>query len=151
MHSGLHWARGKASEHECACGKLAKNWAYLYTSKNELVAEDGSQYSENFDDYAPMCWSCHRKYDTLHSPQVKDAVKAWQSKGDGWRDLEARRRVDPELRERLGAIRRENGRATGLATNAIRRTCGECELTSNPPGIGRHQKYSGHNGYRDAT
>jgi hypothetical protein len=150
MHAGLHWARGRASEHLCACGKPAKHWAYLYTaSEQERVAEDGSRYSESFEDYAPMCISCHRSFDFAHSDNVQAAWEERQKKGDGWRVLEQRRQSDPVLASRLGAIRGANGRVAMSKINAVVRTC-VCGLPSTPAGVGTHQKSSGHIGYVDA-
>lgn len=146
IHSGLHWARGRASEHACVkCGEPAKHWAYMYTAgEDELTAPDGGQYSENFDDYSPMCISCHRNFDYENSEAVREAYRKRGALGG--LALEQRRQADPELAERLRKIRSENGKVGGAKSGAMVRTCAECGLSSNPPGLGRHQKFSGHRG-----
>lgn len=154
VHAGLFWAFGRASEHPCiTCPEQAAHWAYLYTAEgaSELVDPTGSRYSEDFGDYAPMCIGCHRRFDVEHSPAVREALRVQIAALDGWRILEQRRQSDPELAQRLGRIRGENGRVALAKTNAIRRKCRECVLISNPAGVGRHQKFSGHKGYEDAA
>jgi len=62
-HDRIARVRGKAIQHKCcSCGGPARQWAYQ-GSDQELVNEAGLRYSENPDDYAPMCSSCHKRLD----------------------------------------------------------------------------------------
>lgn len=188
VHSGLHWAFGKASTYPCvSCKTSARSWAYQYSAGNEeLIDERGRVYSEDFSHYAPMCDSCHAKFDWAHDPKVnaRAALSVGRARAneltrsDPARQLDLRiagvkgrasflnrLAVDDALREqyvfygnKLAALNvlllqtesgRERFRASGLAAMRIRRRCGECGLESTPPGIGRHQKFSGHAGYED--
>lgn len=70
-HQRVHYWRGKASIHQCACGAVARDWAYRHDSPHELsdvVIERSGQptevkYSPIPMDYDPMCQSCHVKFD----------------------------------------------------------------------------------------
>jgi hypothetical protein len=56
IHRRLRRVRGPAKNYDCiSCRKPAQCWAYQ--------KEDGTQYSDDIEDYAPMCESCHRKLD----------------------------------------------------------------------------------------
>lgn len=131
MHAGLFWARGKASSHLCVgCGEPGYHWAYLHNAgKIELLSPNGSPYSEDFNHYASMCLSCHRKFDIAHSPDP-----------GAFRVVGMMSPVDPE-RHRLACIK--GGLAAGAKVSRMRRRCGECPIESNPSGIARHHKASG--------
>lgn len=61
MHTRLRKARGSATAHQCVrCDQPAAQWAYIH-------GEDPS----DFDSYAPMCRSCHKKYDM--TPETREA------------------------------------------------------------------------------
>ena len=61
LHERLRKARGRAQDQACAeCGGPAAQWAQLH-------GEDPC----NFDNYVPMCHSCHRKYDTYPDTREK--------------------------------------------------------------------------------
>src|SRR5689334_18351390 len=70
---------GKASEHLCIdCGGQAQQWSYQHTSNDEKFCPlTGFVYSENPEDYAPRCVSCHRKFDYMMEPE-KRAERAVQ-------------------------------------------------------------------------
>jgi hypothetical protein len=72
VHAGLFWYYGSASDRTCiACGNPARDWAYQYTAGDaELVNEKGTRYSENFEDYAPMCRRCHFTFDSAADPVI---------------------------------------------------------------------------------
>ena len=64
VHQRLARERGPAKNHSCACGSQAFQWAYQYTGDPEYRdPEGGFPFSENLDDYAPMCRSCHARLD----------------------------------------------------------------------------------------
>lgn len=71
VHSRLYRARGPAKAQPCAvCGGTARDWAYLYTAGDaEIVQPGGSRYSDDLDDYAPMCRRCHRRFDATNDPE----------------------------------------------------------------------------------
>jgi len=66
-HERVRSARGKASWHACvgSCGGQAKEWAQIH-------GKDG----ESPDDYQPMCWKCHQKYDNRWNAEERAKVSA---------------------------------------------------------------------------
>ncbi|UOF77995.1 thymidine kinase [Caudoviricetes sp.] len=53
MHRRLHRKYGAASQHPCVdCGEPAKDWSL-----------NGTEYTDNIEDYSPRCRSCHVKRD----------------------------------------------------------------------------------------
>lgn len=53
MHRRIHRKHGPASSRKCVdCGKQARDWSL-----------NGTEYTDNVDDYSPRCRSCHVKYD----------------------------------------------------------------------------------------
>jgi len=124
VHERLKRERGKASEHCCTCGAPARDWAYQGTTGEEKIEKyNGRKYSENLGDYLPMCRSCHLKLD------IDDRRTAWS----------------PEALERYRA-----GVKKGATVNARRRRkCVECDMTTHPTALGRHQKASGHRGWEE--
>src|SRR5690625_1200652 len=95
-HMALTKSRGLASTHDCIeCGGPAYDWAYLHTCEEPLVSDLGSEYSENPDDYAPMCRGCHQKFDN-----ARGAFRGWKT---SW----AKR--DPEFLRRHAEGARRNG------------------------------------------
>lgn len=56
-------------------------------------------------------------------------------------------RLSPEGRRVL----QMNGSRTGKVLTSTRRRCGECGLETHVPGIGKHQKASGHTGWTAVT
>lgn len=111
--------RGRASEHTCACGAQATEWAYQHQAAVELRDENGSPYSLDPEDYAPMCRTCHIKLDG--NPVLK------------------RMQADPEFDARM----RETGSKNGVRTSAIRRPC-SCGRSMSPGALATHQRFSGH-------
>lgn len=78
QHARVRRAKGPARELNCACGEMARHWAWIHgTDRN-----DPSNYSA-------MCYKCHARYDdwigkqkdTL-GPQGRSelAKKAWITK-----------------------------------------------------------------------
>lgn len=61
-YSAVHWRlrryRGKATEHTCACGRGAHEWAF----------DEPTGASTNLSRYTPMCRLCHRAFDREGSP-----------------------------------------------------------------------------------
>lgn len=142
VHKMLRDTRGSASEYRCAeCGDWAHEWAYQHSAgDSELYGGEGTTYPYSTDpsDYAPMCKSCHRSLDQrlrwqdpAHRANV--STKARAQVLEQWKD--------PEFR----AIRS----ACGAAVAGMRRKCADCGQVSNPSGVARHQRASGHTGYRD--
>lgn len=63
-HDRVKRSRGPASIHECTnCGKGADDWAYQHSATEPLTDDLGRPYSDNTNDYAAMCRSCHRAFD----------------------------------------------------------------------------------------
>jgi len=62
VHNRLRERRGSARSYTCPCGKQAQEWSYQ-GSEHERVDAQGRRYSVNPDDYAPMCFRCHRLMD----------------------------------------------------------------------------------------
>jgi hypothetical protein len=122
------------------CSKKAKDWAYQYTATNELVTSSGRKYSENFEDYAPMCRSCHRAFDIQMEPRLRH-FKVFQEAGQ--RAIASRIAQSPDWL----AYRVQN--MSGV--NRQRRKCTGCLLVSNPGAMAMHQKKSGHSGWEIVT
>lgn len=129
VHRMLRNRFGSARNHLCvACGGQAEHWAYQHTAgTEEKVGDDGLVFSENADDYAPMCRSCHVGFDIQMNP---DGV--------------ARNLVpeDPSARS-------EKSKAGGRAAAAKRRSCSGCDKVASPAAIGAHQHYGFHEGWVD--
>lgn len=83
------------------------DWAYQHCSIEEIRDERGRVYSENLDDYLPMCRSCHRALDIVATPEVRDALHRGGSKGIA--RVNERRKSEPEFAEYLRKVSRANG------------------------------------------
>lgn len=59
VHKRLRATRGPASDHVCACGAPAHDWAYL----GEREPGDRFPFSTDLDLYEAMCRSCHVRHD----------------------------------------------------------------------------------------
>ena len=123
IHWRLHKRQGPARKYPCiGCGGPARDWAYMHTAgENERQDENGT-YSDDPDDYEPMCRSCHDEVDGFTAP----ARAA----------LAERRRTDP--------ARRERDVAAGHRLVAPRLECGTCGMMNNPGNAVRHSRASGH-------
>ena len=128
VHNRLRETRGRASEYLCiACGSRACEWALQPSCTAPLISTSGTgigcPYSEDLNDYAPMCRSCHSLLD------ADDRVRAWG-------------------RTLGNTYGREGGRLGGprgaRTTNAIRRQCGTCGLVSSPGPLALHLRKLGH-------
>lgn len=63
-HDRVKRSRGPASSHACAqCEGPAEDWAYQHMADDPLIDDIGRPYSDDLDDYAPMCRACHRALD----------------------------------------------------------------------------------------
>lgn len=67
VHRQLRRTKGRASDYPCVgCGEQAAEWAYDHLDPNErtgLVHGVPRPYSANLDHYAPMCKTCHWRFD----------------------------------------------------------------------------------------
>ena len=130
VHHRLRTERGKASDHLCQCGRPAKDWAYLRGSTGIRSASGtgvGCWYSENiWDDYAPMCRSCHQRLDVPEGPKHLHT---------------------PEARARnVAAMRASTSKRGSAKTNAMRLRCLECDLVTSPGPMTLHLKKRNHRG-----
>ena len=57
LHKRIHRKYGSAKEYTCKCGEVAKDWAFI--GKGE--------YTDNRDDYTPLCRKCHIALDKHYS------------------------------------------------------------------------------------
>lgn len=63
VHSRIRAAQGPASLRTCVdCEGPACDWAYTYTSRNEIPSPMGP-YTTDITHYQPMCRPCHKKFD----------------------------------------------------------------------------------------
>lgn len=66
-HKRVEAQRGKARHYECACGAVARQWAFNGDPQAERWGDtprgDKLAYSPDPSDYDPMCVPCHRKHD----------------------------------------------------------------------------------------
>lgn len=142
-HRRVKQLRGPAKDYQCiACGNPARDWA-LQPTNEELTDEQGRQYSDNVEDYAPMCRSCHKTLD-----RAFQHIEKWQSE-DPERNCEMRSEAGkkgvavaaPKLSEHRAGLAELNRKA--------QRRCLECGFVSGRTGLGRHQQSGGHRGYED--
>lgn len=98
VHNRLRLERGRASEHTCECGAPARDWAFQHTGAALRDPATGRWYSEDPDDYAPMCRSCHRTLDISHDPAYADFLRSHAASL-------GRRKKDPEHLSRAGKNR----------------------------------------------
>ena len=71
-HANVTLHRGRATEYECLCGAQAKEWALRHGAPGIRPNSGGQEFSTEPNDYAPMCFRCHRLYDKAritHCPQ----------------------------------------------------------------------------------
>lgn len=59
VHKRLHKIRGRAETHLCSCGQPAAQWSYI----GPREPGERMPYSENLDEYEPLCVSCHKRRD----------------------------------------------------------------------------------------
>ena len=117
IHRLLRKVRGRAEDYACiSCEKPAQHWAYQNN--------DGTKYSEDLEDYAPMCQSCHKKMDWSHRPAEDRA-----------------HRMD---RAREVARSRRSG-----GPGPANRRCLDCGLTTNGGAMARHLGAAHHSGYEE--
>jgi hypothetical protein len=89
VHYRLRVKYGPATDHLCSCGDQALQWAYQHTGDPELTDLRGP-YSENLNDYKPMCRSCHAVLDAEHrgaQPNYVSGVRgvSWHHGTGKWR------------------------------------------------------------------
>lgn len=157
-HMALTKERGLASTHPCIeCKGPAYDWAYQHTCETPLVNDLGREYSENPDDYAPMCRGCHQKLDYAHG-----AFRGWKTvwakrdpeflkrhaegaRRNGVKARSALREMfdDPVEGARIRARQSEGAKRGGAAQRVKCLTCG---AEMNIPSLARHQKARGHSG-----
>lgn len=173
---------GPANAHDCVeCGAQASDWSYSHSAgENELIDERRRLYSENLDDYAARCKSCHTALDiAMMWADPEQRERAAERAREQWKDPEFREQMtqtlremardpgrsarqsernrqrwkDPVYREKMLKAMRDapRNREASRRTANVRRQCAECYLVSNAMGIGRHQKSSGHEGWEEFT
>lgn len=62
MHREVVRVRGRASQYACLCGNPATEWALNHTGSSIRV-EAGLMFSEDVEEYDPLCRSCHIRRD----------------------------------------------------------------------------------------
>jgi len=141
IHTTLRRTVGSASQFLCDCGEPAEDWAYQFTAGDqELRDENGSNpYSLDPADYAPMCRSCHVRFDLEHDTHKAESMQDRLARNAT--AIAQRRLTDPEFGEK--------NRQNVIAMNKRRRQCAECNRISNPAGLSSHQAGSGHTGWKD--
>ncbi|MFD6640307.1 hypothetical protein ACFWDN_31325 [Micromonospora chalcea] len=69
-HNRVKAQRGSASLYLCRCGNQAEQWAYSHADYDQAHMAEGREagmpYSTNPKHYAPMCRSCHTRWDNAH-------------------------------------------------------------------------------------
>lgn len=141
-HRMVYETRGDAADQPCSsCGKQARDWALVQGSSEEALNEKGQKYSNNPQDYRPMCRSCHAKYDGWGEALQDESVRM-----AGVSAARDRYRTDPSLR---GSLSTRGGKGGRVSKPKARRRCLECRLESFSGGIATHQAYTGHSGWED--
>lgn len=109
--------RGSAKNYICvSCGDPATVWAFQHQDEN-------TWYSDDVDDYAAMCDSCHRKLDWSLRPAE-------------------------DRKNRMNRAREVLRETCEVYPGARLRTYVQCGLTTTAMAMGNHFKASGHNEYR---
>lgn len=135
VHAQLKRERGVARSHRCACGQPATQWAYQHTGDIKFGGPDGeSPYSENLDDYTPMCRKCHVRLDMENQENIRAAHGAW---------------IRPMPPEEASKHMSEISRAGG--GGVIKRRCLEhgCGVVTSAAALGWHQSRTGHTGWEN--
>lgn len=129
VHYTLKQRFGPARSHLCGCGAPAAEWAYQHTGTPLFDENVGCVYSENLEDYAPMCLSCHNKLDVRldHLSRIGRIGMAVASATPAMIDH----------RQDISTLNR-----------TARRSC-SCGREFSRIGLGRHQQVSGHKGYEN--
>lgn len=136
VHSRLRADRGRARDHDCVeCGGRALDWAFQHTGAALRDPATGRWYSEDPDDYAPMCRSCHFKLDVSRSERWSRSLRE-----TGFQPGHVAK-PKPLNQNQLAVLAAGRNRAA-----TIRRRCSTCGLESTPAGVGTHQKATGHRG-----
>lgn len=65
LHKRVHRKYGSAKEYTCKCGLQAKDWAFVGNGK----------YTDNRDDYTPLCRKCHIALDKHHEKRDPSCYK----------------------------------------------------------------------------
>lgn len=179
VHELLLKERGRASEQLCVCGKPAQEWSYQYNGNPELYLGPGKKlpYCEDvYVGYEARCKKCHRVFDLANDPTLRNVMgENGRSTGNLATEASqkaaranlvvARAAITDEVRRRtgkaLGRLRVERLKADpeyaaqvseqSRKNASTKRKCLQCGLVSHPPGIGTHQKASGHKGYTDIS
>lgn len=171
VHRRLRLERGPARSYPCvSCGNQAADWAYQHTGV-ELVdtvgVTAGRKFSEDiWNDYKPLCKSCHVLLDHQHNPEWKENLTA-RARELGLQPKEfahlsaagklggpaaARSRAkDPEMTKRHSENAVRMGPAGRAALASLRRRCTVCGKESTKGGMYLHQRSQGHEGYEDLT
>lgn len=112
VHESLKKQYGSARSHACRCGEPAAEWAYQYTGEGEMRDDDGRRpHTTDLADYAPMCRSCHVRFDLEHDPVFAEALLT--SLSHNAREIAALRRADPVLYEEMVERGRKMGTLRG--------------------------------------
>jgi hypothetical protein len=147
-HSRLKEAYGPAKGHCCvSCGGPALDWALQYQHPERIVWEKPKPYSEDLDDYAPMCRGCHFVLDLAVSVRDKDLLDAARRENLALAREAMRKKfdADPVYKKTVSAIRQQNA---AVARKSLRlRRCGGCPMVTMPGALGKHQGSSGHVGW----
>lgn len=150
IHHSLRLNRGPASDYICICGKPAEHWAYQHTGEVLTCPQLDRLYSEDMNDYAPMCRSCHTLLDRKHNPEWDQAI----------RDHARKIGLTPKSFEHLSAAGKlgivaaspklvEHRQNISTLNRTAKRRCRECGATYSRVGLGRHQQAGGHTGWED--
>ena len=140
VHNKLAAERGSARSQACVrCGKPAREWAYVNDSPDEIVDRQGRKFSPNLDDYQPMCFGCHRRFDKAvitHCPKgheyAGENLILDQSKRKCRTCVYAR---NARRRKERGTTREQQDRINEL--QCIRRAVKRAEAASSTEFIGR--------------
>ena len=156
VHYRLVRDRGPARNYPCSsCAGPASDWAFQYPeNRTEICPKTRRRYSTLTEDYAPMCRSCHLRFDWARDPEMAESLSAIRREVTSRPKTEEHlariwdaRRADAEGMRKHSKLMRE----TMARTNSRRFRCGGCDLVTNAGNLGKHQRATGHIDRKEAT
>ena len=140
---------GLAKSHLCIwCLGDAFDWAYLFTGEVKTCPHSGRPYSDRIDDYAPLCRSCHKRWDLIHDPVFAETMHL-TGVAAGKRPKTAAHRVALSKANNTSPEHFAALQAGATRGRARKYQCEGCTFVSNAGNVGKHHSQTGHGGKKE--